>query len=200
MVHAEGAARAHVCMFWRPALTIGPRHGFWRDIDVLCKIFGAYVLKLLHGQGHDCEGRVRMALGVAAAEAGKRTALVRCSRASHTRQEKPGNKQPPARRRVGHRARRGCLSAPCLGWAAAAQPTPGCWAARRVVPGPTPERQPLVCSWRLEGNLAVTHKFSTSTLCTKPRATDGLGVKGIIFAAAPEQTWIPRTKPPPTAR
>jgi hypothetical protein len=96
MVHAEGAARAHVCMFWRPALTIGPRHGFWWDIDVLCKIFGAYVLKLLHGQGHDCEGRVRMALGVAAAEAGKRTALVRYLRASHTRQEQGGNKQPPA--------------------------------------------------------------------------------------------------------
>ena len=34
-----------------------------------------------------------------------------------------------------------------------------------MVLGPTPERQPLVCSWRLEGNLAVTHKFSTSTLC-----------------------------------
>ena len=98
MVHAEGAARAHVCMFWRPALTIGPRHGFWRDIDVLCKVFGAYVLKLLHGQGHDCEGRVRMALGVAAAEAGKRTALVRCLRASHTTQEQAGNKQAAARR------------------------------------------------------------------------------------------------------
>ena len=64
------------------------------------------------------------------------------------------------RRYVGHQGR-GVAFQPWGG----RQPTPGWWAARRVVLGPTPERQPLVCSWRLEGNLAVTHKFSTSTLC-----------------------------------
>ena len=65
------------------------------------------------------------------------------------------------RRYVGGNPGRGVAFQPWGG----RQPTPGWWAARRVVLGPTPERQPLVCSWRLEGNLAVTHKFSTSTLC-----------------------------------
>ena len=32
-----------------------------------------------------------------------------------------------------------------------------------MVAGQPPEREPLVCSWRLEGTLAVTHTFSTST-------------------------------------
>ena len=35
-------------------------------------------------------------------------------------------------------------------------PPQGLEVGRKVAAGSTPERQPLICSWRLEGTLAVT--------------------------------------------
>ena len=36
------------------------------------------------------------------------------------------------------------------------RPPQGLEVGRKVAAGSTPERQPLICSWRLEGTLAVT--------------------------------------------